>query len=168
MKSISRFRNVCLVAVAVLTAACSNGGAVSNASPRVGEVPTQNTTGGTAFSLDLSSYVSDREGATLAYSVVSVGGSFAGSTNSPRPHRGPLPNQRISFAIFISAAASIFNAPDISTAASCAANPANLLRPTRNGCPVNSEIASTIFRSNPALLLIPVPTAVPPIGSSYK
>ncbi|MFN3244012.1 MAG: hypothetical protein ACE37K_21075 [Planctomycetota bacterium] len=73
-------RSALVLIGAIFASSCSNGGAVSNASPRVSEVPTQNTTGGTAFALDLSTYVSDREGATLAYSVVSGGGSFAGST----------------------------------------------------------------------------------------
>lgn len=68
-----------LVAVASL-AACGGGSSVSNASPRISEVPAQSTTGGTAFTLDLSDYVTDREGATLTYSVTSGGGAFAGAS----------------------------------------------------------------------------------------
>lgn len=56
---------------------CSSG--VGNASPRVQAIPAQSSTGG-AFSLDLSSYVSDREGTALTYRVVDGGGSFSGST----------------------------------------------------------------------------------------
>ncbi|MCK5943151.1 MAG: hypothetical protein KAI24_14320 [Planctomycetes bacterium] len=67
---------------AIVVSSCSNGGAVSNAAPRITAVPMQSTTGGTALSVDLSSYVSDREGAPLAYSVTSGGGSFSGSTYS--------------------------------------------------------------------------------------
>ena len=51
---------------AVVVSSCSNGGAVSNAAPRISAVPTQSTAGGTAFNLDLSTYVTDREGVTLA------------------------------------------------------------------------------------------------------
>ena len=70
------------LAGAIVTTSCSNGGAVSNASPRITSVPVQNTTGGSTFNLDLATYVTDREGAPLAYSVVSGGGSFTGSTYS--------------------------------------------------------------------------------------
>jgi len=66
----------------LLVAACGSGGAVSNASPRINEVPAQSTTGGSTFNLDLSTYVTDREGAPLTYAVTSGGGSFAGSTYS--------------------------------------------------------------------------------------
>ena len=38
-------------------------------------------------------------------------GSFSGMRSSPIPARGPLANQRTSFAIFISAAASVRSAP---------------------------------------------------------
>ena len=70
-----------LVATAALSVtACGGGSNVSNASPRLSEVPVQSTAGGTAFSLDLGDYVTDREGATLTYAVTSGGGSFAGDT----------------------------------------------------------------------------------------
>ncbi|MCK5943150.1 MAG: hypothetical protein KAI24_14315 [Planctomycetes bacterium] len=71
-----------LIPGCLLVSSCSNGGAVSNASPRITSVPAQSATGGSTFSIDLSSYVSDREGATLTYSVTSGGGSFSGSTYS--------------------------------------------------------------------------------------
>lgn len=72
---------ICLLAsTALLATACGGGSTVSNASPRITEVPQQSTLGGTAFSIDLSTYVADREAGTLTYSVVSGGGSFAGST----------------------------------------------------------------------------------------
>ena len=67
------------LAAAALATACGGGSNVSNASPRVGEVPLQSTTGDSAFSLDLANYVTDREGSTLTYAVTSGGGAFAGS-----------------------------------------------------------------------------------------
>jgi len=67
--------------VGLLAAACSNGGNVSNAAPRITAVPAQSTTGA-AFSLDLATFVSDRESAPLTYAVTSGGGSFAGAIYS--------------------------------------------------------------------------------------
>lgn len=69
-----------LIPSCLLVAACGSGGAVSNAAPRITAVPAQSTTGGTAFNIDLSAYVSDREGASLSYAVTSGGGSISGST----------------------------------------------------------------------------------------
>ena len=80
MKYTNYVLSALVLAGAVVVSSCSNGGAVSNAAPRISAVPTQSTAGGTAFNLDLSTYVTDREGVTLAYSVVSGGGSFSGST----------------------------------------------------------------------------------------
>lgn len=54
-------------------------------------------------------------------------GSFSGKDNSPRPHLGPEPRKRISFAIFIRLQAITFNAPCNSTIASWAARASNLL-----------------------------------------
>lgn len=67
---------------ALLATACGGGSNVSNASPRLDEVPVQTAAGATTFTLDLASYVSDREGATLTYSVTSGGGAFTGSSYS--------------------------------------------------------------------------------------
>ena len=53
-------------------------------------------------------------------------GSFSGSESSPRPHLGPLPKKRMSFAIFMSDTATVFKAPEASTMASWAANASNL------------------------------------------
>lgn len=61
----------------LLAAACGGGSNVSNASPRITEVPLQSITGGT-FSLDVGDFVSDREGGPLTYAVTSGGGSFTG------------------------------------------------------------------------------------------
>src|SRR2546430_11052042 len=54
-------------------------------------------------------------------------GSFSGSVSSPRPQRGPEASQRISLAIFMSEAASVFSAPEAKTSSSCAESAANLL-----------------------------------------
>ncbi|MFY9341595.1 MAG: hypothetical protein WAT39_03845 [Planctomycetota bacterium] len=70
-----------MLAAGFLAAACG-GSNVNNASPRVSTVPPQSTTGAAAFSLDLANYVSDREGATLTYTVTAGGGAFAGSVYS--------------------------------------------------------------------------------------
>ena len=69
-------RTSCLLALLGLTAAaCGGGSNVSNASPRLAEVPLQ-TTNDATFSLELAPFVTDREGATLTYAVTSGGGSF--------------------------------------------------------------------------------------------
>lgn len=70
-----------ILAAGLLLTACG-GSNVSNASPRIGEVPQQSTTGSAAFNLDLAQYVSDREASALTYSVASGGGSFTGSVYS--------------------------------------------------------------------------------------
>lgn len=75
--------SICLLAAtALLTASCSDGRSVNNASPRITPIPQQATLGGVTFSIDLSTYVSDRESPTLTYSVISGGGAFADSTYS--------------------------------------------------------------------------------------
>jgi len=65
-----------LIAALVLPS-CSSG--VGNAGPRVQAIPAQSTPGGTAFSVDLASYVSDRENTALTFRVTDGGGSFSGS-----------------------------------------------------------------------------------------
>ncbi|MGE3172612.1 MAG: hypothetical protein AB7O97_08285 [Planctomycetota bacterium] len=69
-----------LPALGLLATACGSGGATGNASPRISAIPQQVTTGGTALALDLSTYVIDRESDAVTFTVVSGGGSFAGST----------------------------------------------------------------------------------------
>lgn len=75
----STLRTTALAGLGLL-AACSNGGDSTNAAPRIGDVPQQQSPGAVSFSLDLGDYVTDREGATLTYSVTAGGGAFAGST----------------------------------------------------------------------------------------
>ncbi|MEO6596344.1 MAG: hypothetical protein ABIP94_16465 [Planctomycetota bacterium] len=71
-----------LLSVLGLLAAACGGGNVSNASPRISEVPLQSTSGGTTFSLNVGNYVSDSGGVPLTYSVSAGGGSFTGSIYS--------------------------------------------------------------------------------------
>jgi hypothetical protein len=71
-----------LLALALLATSCGQGSNVSNAAPRISEVPQQYTPGGSVFALDLDDFVTDREGSTLTYAVTSPEGSFAGSTFS--------------------------------------------------------------------------------------
>lgn len=60
-----------------------NNSRVGTASPRISGIPLQSTTGqGAAFSVNLNTYVSDRENQALTYAVTSGGGSFSGSTYS--------------------------------------------------------------------------------------
>ena len=74
---------ISLLAATVLAAtSCSDGRSVTNASPRITDIPQQATVGGSTFSIDLSDYVSDRESTVLTYTVVAGGGSFTDSTYS--------------------------------------------------------------------------------------
>jgi hypothetical protein len=68
------------VLAAALLAGCNGGGL--NSQPRITTVPTQTVTSGATVTVDISDFVTDKEGAALSYSVVSGGGSFAGSTYS--------------------------------------------------------------------------------------
>lgn len=67
-----------------LLGACGQSG-TDNAAPRLtSSIPEQSTASGSSFTLDLATYVSDRETASnaLNYQVVSGGGTFAGTTYS--------------------------------------------------------------------------------------
>lgn len=70
-----------LFVLALSLAGCGTGGS-DDAAPRIGTIPVQVGSGGQMFSLDLSDYVTDREGQALTYAVVSGGGSFAGAVYS--------------------------------------------------------------------------------------
>ena len=67
--------------------------------------------------------------------MIELPGSFSGSEISPIPERGPEASRRRSFAIFVSAAASVFSAPCANTSASCPASAANLFGAGSNGRP---------------------------------
>ena len=60
---------------------------------------------------------SDCVGLTLP-GMIDEPGSFSGRISSPSPLRGPEPSQRMSFAIFMSDAASVASAPGANTMAS--------------------------------------------------
>ena len=74
----------------------------------------------------------------------------------------------MSFAIFIRLAATVLSAPDISTTASLAAMASNLFSAVRNGSPVSAATSAAKRASKPALVLSPVPTAVPPWASAQS
>ncbi len=73
-------RHAYAIALAVGLASC--GGLDRNGEPVISTVPAQSTDGGIVFSLDLEPFVVDPEGNALTYSVISGGGSFAGSVYS--------------------------------------------------------------------------------------
>ena len=100
--------------------------------------------------------------------IIEDPGSFAGRLSSCKPARGPDPNHRISFAIFISATASDRRAALALTIGSSDACAVNLFGAVKNGCPVSRAISDAIFSPNPAGALSPVPTAVPPAASLYN
>ena len=110
---------------------------------------------------------SDCVGFTLP-GMIEEPGSFSGRSSSPRPDRGPLPSHRMSLAIFIRDAASVFTAPWAWTIASWAASAANLFGAEVKGRPVSSAIFAAAASPKPAGAFSPVPTAVPPTASWYR
>ena len=70
-------------------------------------------------------------------------------------HLGPLPRNRMSFAILFNDTAITFNCPLHSTIASCAAKDSNLLSDVTNGRPVFFAIAFAIETSHPFLVFSP-------------
>ena len=110
---------------------------------------------------------SDCVGFTLP-GMIDEPGSFSGRISSPSPLRGPDPSNRMSFAIFINEAASVASPPEANTIASWAASAANLFGAETNGNPVSSAIFAADASAKPAGAFNPVPTAVPPIASSYR
>lgn len=66
------------LAALVALALWSCGTRMRNGAPRVGAIPGQ-ATAGAAFALDLGAFVTDPEGAMLAYAVTAGGGAFTGS-----------------------------------------------------------------------------------------
>ena len=82
------------------------------------------------------------------------------------PARGPEPSQRMSFAIFISDAASVASAPLANTTASWAASAANLLRARDERQAGQLGDLRRARVAEPPGAFRPVPTAVPPIASS--
>src|ERR1700733_13563902 len=97
--------------------------------------------------------------------IIEEPGSLAGSFNSPRPHRGPDANQRMSLAIFMSATARPRREACARTIASSDPWAVNLLGAVTKGLPVNSAILAATSLEKPGGALRPVPTAVPPTAS---
>ncbi|KOT09756.1 hypothetical protein DM56_2278 [Burkholderia mallei] len=110
---------------------------------------------------------SDCVGLTLP-GMIELPGSFSGIDSSPSPQRGPLASQRMSFAIFIRLAATVFSAPCANTSASAAAITSNLFGALTNGRPVSRPISAATPAANFGCAFRPVPTAVPPCASSYR
>lgn len=71
-----------LLAGFTLLVGCNGSGGGGNAAPRVSSIPQQRVTSGTALSLDVGSYVLDREAQSLAFTVTAGGGDFLGSAYS--------------------------------------------------------------------------------------
>lgn len=73
----------CFAGLAIALASCT-GNSGNNAAPRFTAIPAQSVAGGTTFTFDLETYVSDREDAdtALTFSVVSGGGAIAFGTPS--------------------------------------------------------------------------------------
>jgi hypothetical protein len=100
--------------------------------------------------------------------MIELPGCSAGSSISPRPANGPEFIQRRSLPIFMSATASTLSWPDSSTAPSCEAIPSNRFLACSNRVPdsFDSDAATRLPKRGSALM--PVPTAVPPIGSRRR
>ena len=95
-------------------------------------------------------------------------GCSDGREISPIPHRGPDDRSRRSWAIFIRDAATPFSAPLAATSGSCAPIASNRFSAGRNGIPVARAISAIVRAANSGWAFNPVPTAVPPSGSSSR
>ena len=86
--------------------------------------------------------------------------------SSPRPAFGPEPIQRRSFEIFVRLTASTFSTPDASTSPSRAPWASKWSAASTIGRPVVSARIRITFGEKPFGVLMPVPVAVPPSGTS--
>ena len=93
-------------------------------------------------------------------------GCRSGMCSSPRPVLGPDPIQRMSLLIFVSETAIVRRAPDASTSPSRLACASKWSFASVIGSSVSATISSSTFCGKPAGVLMPVPTAVPPSGTS--
>ena len=91
-----------------------------------------------------------------------------GRSISPIPQRGPEDRSRRSWQIFIREAASPLSAPLAETRGSCAPIASNRFSAGRNGIPVSVSISAMVRAPNSGWAERPVPTAVPPSGSSSR
>ena len=85
---------------------------------------------------------------------------------SARPVVGPLDIQRRSLQILVRPTAIVRSTPLSSTRESRVPWASKWSRASVNGCPVSSASTSITRAANPGGVLMPVPTAVPPSGSS--
>ena len=76
-------------------------------------------------------------------------GSFSGRISYPRPLRGPLPKNLISFAIFMMLTAAVLRDPWKSTRASLVASDSNLLGAVTNLYPVSLVTYSATASAKP-------------------
>ena len=79
-----------------------------------------------------------------------------GRKSSPIPQCGPLPSQRMSFAILLSEHASVLNAPLASTTASRPPRASNLFGADTNGKPVSLAIAAVAITAYSGWVFKPV------------
>ena len=110
---------------------------------------------------------SGRTGFTLP-GMMEDPGWRSGRLISWMPVRGPELIHRRSLAIFTSDTATVRSAPDSSTRESWAAWASKWLSASRRGRPVCSSMSSMTRGAKPSGVLMPVPTAVPPRGSSAR
>ena len=108
---------------------------------------------------------SHRTGFTLP-GMIDEPGCRSGRWISPRPVLGPLAIQRRSLAILMRPTAAVRTWPDASTSASRDDWAATWSAASVSGRPVRLARRLTTSAPNPAGALRPVPTAVPPMGSS--
>ncbi|CAM5388191.1 hypothetical protein SCALM49S_03767 [Streptomyces californicus] len=90
----------------------------------------------------------------------------SGSAISARPVRGPEAIHRRSLQIFVSETAMALSWPDVSTSPSRAPCASKWSRASVSGSPVTSATRAITAAEKPGGVLMPVPTAVPPSGSS--
>ncbi len=93
-------------------------------------------------------------------------GCRSGMLSSPSPVFGPDPIQRRSLQIFVRLTAIVRRAPDVSTSASRLACASKWLRASVMGSSVSWVSSSMTSWGKPIGVLMPVPTAVPPSGTS--
>ncbi len=100
--------------------------------------------------------------------MMELPGCTAGRISSPNPHRGPEPSRRTSEAILPRVVATPRSAPEANSAASRLPCAAKRSLGSRSGRPVRWARMRQTSAANPSGALSPVPTAVPPIGSSQS
>ena len=93
-------------------------------------------------------------------------GCTAGMAISAMPARGPHPNRRMSLAILCSAIATDFSAALAATVPSSVDCALKWLSVSRKEMPVSSARRAMTREANAGSVPTPVPTAVPPSGSS--